>query len=94
MQCPAGPFVQLSADRRQFELQQSPFFFAGCNCYYLMTRAAEPSLQYQVLEVLDGAKASGISVVRTWAFNDGSEWNALQTSAGLTFCSAHCTTAA
>lgn len=84
MQCaaPGGPFVQLSSDRKHFQVQQSPFFFAGCNCYYLMTRAAEAGLRHQVLEVLDGAVASGVSVVRTWAFNDGSEWNALQTAPG------------
>ena len=74
--------MQLSADRRHFQLQQSSFYFTGCNCYYLMTRAAEPGLQHQVIEVLDGAVASGVTVVRTWAFNDGSEWNALQTAPG------------
>ena len=57
MECPgpAGLFVQLSPDRRRFELDGSPFFFTGCNSYYLMTRAADPGLQQQVLEVLDDA---------------------------------------
>lgn len=84
MECPApsGPFVRLSADRRRFELDGSPFFFTGCNSYYLMTRAADAGLKQQVLEVLDDVKAAGVSVVRTWAFNDGAEWNALQTAPG------------
>ena len=82
MQCPAGSFVHLSPDRRRFELDGAPFFFTGCNSYYLMTRAADPGLQQQVLEVLDDAKAAGLTVVRTWAFNDGPEWNALQPSPG------------
>jgi len=50
MECPgpAGLFVQLSPDRRRFELDGSPFFFTGCNSYYLMTTAADPGLQQQV----------------------------------------------
>lgn len=84
MECPApaAGFVQLSPDGRRFELEGSPFFFTGCNSYYLMTRAADPGLQQQVLEVLDDAKAAGLTVVRTWAFNDGPEWNALQPAPG------------
>ena len=84
MECPApaARFVQISPDRRRFELDGSPFFFTGCNSYYLMTRAADPGLQQQVLEVLDDAKAAGLAVVRTWAFNDGPEWNALQPAPG------------
>ena len=83
MQCPVpGAFVRLSADNRRFELDGAPFFFTGCNSYYLMTRAAEPSLRQQVLEVLDDIKAAGVKVIRTWAFNDGQEWNALQPAPG------------
>jgi len=84
MECPApaAGFVQISPDRRRFELDGSPFCFTGCNSYYLMTRAADPGLQQQVLEVLDDAKAAGLAVVRTWAFNDGPEWNALQPAPG------------
>ena len=83
MQCPApDAFVRLSADNRRFDLDGAPFFFTGCNSYYLMTRAAEPNLRQQVLEVLDDAKAAGVRVIRTWAFNDGQEWNALQPAPG------------
>lgn len=83
MQCPTpDAFVRLSQDRRRFELDGAPFFFTGCNSYHLMTRAAEIGLRSQVLEVLDDAKAAGLSVIRTWAFNDGNEWNALQPAPG------------
>ena len=83
MQCPVpGAFVHLSADKRRFELDGAPFFFTGCNSYYLMTRAAESSLRQQVLEILDDAKTAGVRVIRTWAFNDGQEWNALQPAPG------------
>lgn len=82
MQCPVGSFVHLSPDRRRFELDGAPFLFTGCNSYYLMTRAADSGLQQQVLEVLDDAKSIGLSVIRTWAFNDGPEWNALQPAPG------------
>ena len=47
-----------------------------------MTRAADTSLQPQVLEILDDAQAAGLSVIRTWAFNDGQAWNALQPAPG------------
>lgn len=57
--------------------------YCGTNCYYLMVYAAEDSLKSQVLEVLDDAKAMGLQVIRTWAFNDGEGWNALQTSPGV-----------
>lgn len=33
-------FVCVSRDRMRFEAAGRPFFFAGCNCYYLLVRAA------------------------------------------------------
>jgi mannan endo-1,4-beta-mannosidase len=33
--------------------------------------------------VLDGALRAGFTVLRTWAFNDGDGWNALQTAPGV-----------
>ena len=48
----------------------------------IQTRGADPSLQHEVTEVLDSIKAAGLTVVRTWAFNDGDSWNALQTAPG------------
>lgn len=47
------------------------------------TRAAEPSLRHEVTEMLDAMVATGLTVLRTWAFNDGeSQWNALQPRPG------------
>ena len=49
----------------------------------LQTRAAEPSLRHEVTEVLDAMVATGLTVLRTWAFNDGeAQWNALQPRPG------------
>ncbi|KAK9846590.1 hypothetical protein WJX81_007289 [Elliptochloris bilobata] len=75
-------FVRVTNDGMRFEVDGSPFFFAGANCYYLMTRAGDKNLRYEVLEVLDETRAAGLSVVRTWAFADGAEWNALQPAPG------------
>ncbi len=33
--------------------------------------------------MLDGAARAGCSLLRTWAFNDGGGWNALQTAPGV-----------
>lgn len=49
----------------------------------MQTRAAEPSLRHEVTEVLDAMVATGLTVLRTWAFNDGeTQWNALQPRPG------------
>jgi mannan endo-1,4-beta-mannosidase len=47
-----------------------------------MTYAADPGLRAYVDEVLQESAEMGLGVVRTWAFNDGGGWNALQTSPG------------
>lgn len=49
----------------------------------LQTRGADPNLQHEVTEVLDAVQQAGLTVVRTWAFCDGDEWNALQPSPGM-----------
>ena len=38
------------------------------------------------IEVLDAAKSLGLTVIRTWAFNDGSGWNAFQPQPGTQQC--------
>ena len=48
-----------------------------------MTRAAETNLRHEVTEVLDAAVACGLTAIRTWAFCEGKEWNALQPSPGI-----------
>lgn len=53
------------------------------NLHEPQTRAAEPSLRHEVTEVLDAMVATGLTVLRTWAFNDGeAQWNALQPRPG------------
>lgn len=63
-------------------LGERPYRFAGANCYYLMVFAADPSLRSRVDSVLDAAAGAGLSVIRTWAFAAGEQWNALQPQPG------------
>lgn len=57
--------------------------FAGLNCYYLMTRMACNDTRHEVISTLDSAQKMGVAVIRTWAFNDGTGWNALQEQPGV-----------
>lgn len=66
-----------------FTLADQPFHFVGSNTYYLMTYAADPNLRPYVDEILEEAALRGERVIRTWAFNDGDGWNALQTAPGV-----------
>jgi mannan endo-1,4-beta-mannosidase len=67
----------------RFVLDGEPFHYTGTNNYYLMVfSVARSGLRPYVDEVLQEAAARGIRVVRTWAFNDGLGWNALQTAPG------------
>ncbi|UCE01508.1 MAG: cellulase family glycosylhydrolase [Candidatus Latescibacterota bacterium] len=76
----ASPSDFVTVEGSRFRLHGGSYHFAGANCYYLMTWAAEPSLRPFVDEVLEEAALMGMTVVRTWAFNDGDGWNALQTA--------------
>lgn len=73
-------FVRASGTR--FVVDGRPFVYAGTNCYYLMTRAADPAKREAVDEVLNKCAAMGLTVVRTWAFCDGPGANRLQTAPG------------
>ena len=55
----------------QFVLDGAPFRFVGTNAYYLMVSAAwgDPSYTDQTMAL---ATQLGFSVLRAWAFNDGS----------------------
>ena len=66
-----------------FSFEGRPVHVAGVNCYYLMTFAADPALRPRVDEVLTEARDMGLTLIRTWGFNDGSGWNALQTAPGV-----------
>eukprot|EP00887_Chlorella_sp_A99_P006108 scaffold22.g6108.t1 len=77
-------FVRVSADGTAFQLGGRPWRFAGVNCYYLMTRAADPALRHEAATALDDAAAAGLTALRTWAFADGTaQWNALQPKPGV-----------
>ncbi|KAG8067716.1 hypothetical protein GUJ93_ZPchr0005g16232 [Zizania palustris] len=57
----------------------SPLYVNGFNTYWLMVLAVDPSTRGKVTEVFQQAAAVGLTVCRTWAFNDGG-WRALQKS--------------
>ncbi|KFK24691.1 hypothetical protein AALP_AA8G012100 [Arabis alpina] len=63
----------------QFTLNGQPFYVNGFNTYWMMTLAADNSTRGKVTEVFQQASAVGLTVGRTWAFNDG-QWRALQKS--------------
>ncbi|CAD6206935.1 unnamed protein product [Miscanthus lutarioriparius] len=63
----------------QFVVGDRPFYVNGFNAYWLMILAVDPSTRGKVTEVFQQAAAVGLTVCRTWAFNDGG-WRALQKS--------------
>lgn len=63
----------------QFVVNGQPFYVNGFNTYWLMVFAADQSTRGKVSEVFQQASSVGLTVCRTWAFNDG-QWRALQKS--------------
>ncbi|XP_020085997.1 mannan endo-1,4-beta-mannosidase 6-like [Ananas comosus] len=63
----------------QFVVGNQPFYVNGFNTYWLMILAVDQSTRGKVSEVLQQASSVGLTVCRTWAFNDGG-WRALQKS--------------
>ncbi|XP_010424015.2 PREDICTED: mannan endo-1,4-beta-mannosidase 6 isoform X2 [Camelina sativa] len=63
----------------QFTQNGQPFYVNGFNTYWMMVLAADNSTRGKVTEVFQQASAVGMTVGRTWAFNDG-QWRALQKS--------------
>ncbi|KAK6943285.1 Glycoside hydrolase, family 5 [Dillenia turbinata] len=63
----------------QFVVDDQPFYVNGFNTYWLMVVAVDQSSRGKVTEVFQHAKSAGLTVCRTWAFNDG-QWRALQKS--------------
>ncbi len=74
----ASSFVAVS--NGSLTLAGQPFHFAGTNNYTFLTYAADAGLRPQIDAVMASADSLGLAVIRTWAFNDGSGWNALQTA--------------
>lgn len=65
-----------------FILNGSPYYANGFNAYWLMYMATDPSQRHLVSNVFQEASSHGLSVARTWAFNDAGD-RALQTSPGI-----------
>ncbi|KAK5839675.1 hypothetical protein PVK06_008501 [Gossypium arboreum] len=63
----------------QFIVNGQPYYVNGFNTYWLMVMAADQCTRGKVSEVFQQASSVGLTVCRTWAFNDG-QWRALQKS--------------
>ncbi|GAB2240271.1 hypothetical protein Droror1_Dr00020789 [Drosera rotundifolia] len=66
----------------QFVLDGRPFYVNGWNSYWLMDNAVEDHSRPRVRAMLQAGSKMGLTVCRTWAFNDGSLYHALQISPG------------
>lgn len=62
-------------------LNGSPYYANGFNAYWLMYMASDPSQRQFVSNVFREASSNGLSVARTWAFNDAGD-RPLQSSPG------------
>ncbi|KAL9374546.1 hypothetical protein Peur_034166 [Populus x canadensis] len=75
-------WLMVAKKGNQFVINDQPFYVNGFNTYWLMVFAADQSTRGKVTEVFQKASSVGLSVCRTWAFNDG-QWRALQKSPGV-----------
>lgn len=73
------PFVKRNGT--QFTLEGKPFYINGWNSYWLMYHGADEYTRPRVREMLQAGAKMGLTLCRTWAFNDG-DYNALQVSPG------------
>lgn len=62
-------------------LEGYPFYANGWNSYWLMVAASDQSTSPRVDAILREGAALGLTVCRTWAFNDDT-YQALQISPG------------
>ncbi|XP_074276104.1 mannan endo-1,4-beta-mannosidase 2-like [Silene latifolia] len=65
----------------QFMLDGKPFYINGWNSYWLMDHAVDEISRPRTKEMLQQGSKMGLTVCRTWAFNDGT-YHALQLSPG------------
>lgn len=65
----------------QLYLEGKPFFVNGWNSYWLMDQSVEDFSRHRVRSMFQKCARMGLTVCRTWAFNDGS-YHALQVSPG------------
>ncbi|MED6107165.1 Mannan endo-1,4-beta-mannosidase 2 [Stylosanthes scabra] len=78
-----GPEVSfVGRNGTQFVLDGKPFYINGWNSYWLMVQSVDDYSRPRVREMLKAGAKMGLTVCRTWAFNDG-DYNALQTSPGV-----------
>ncbi|XP_057747388.1 mannan endo-1,4-beta-mannosidase 2-like [Arachis stenosperma] len=78
-----GPEVSfVGRNGTQFVLDGKPFYINGWNSYWLMVQSVDDYSRPRVREMLRAGAKMGLTVCRTWAFNDG-DYNALQTSPGV-----------
>ncbi|KAK1388885.1 Mannan endo-1,4-beta-mannosidase [Heracleum sosnowskyi] len=64
-----------------FILDGGVFYVNGWNSYWLMDYGVKENGKYKVKSMLQAGAKMGLTVCRTWAFNDG-DYNALQISPG------------
>ncbi|KAA8517555.1 hypothetical protein F0562_017815 [Nyssa sinensis] len=72
-------WTMVQKNGNQFVVNDQPFYVNGFNTYWLMAFAVDQSTRGKVTEVFQQASSVGLTVCRTWAFNDG-QWRALQKS--------------
>ncbi|MQM22906.1 hypothetical protein Taro_055965 [Colocasia esculenta] len=65
----------------QLFVDGKPFYVNGWNSYWLMDQAVEAHSRHRVRTMLQTGAKMGLTVCRTWAFNDGA-YHALQVSLG------------
>lgn len=65
----------------QFMVDGKAFYINGWNSYWLMDHYADEDRKPRVSAMLEAGAKMGLTVCRTWAFNDGG-YNALQVSPG------------
>ncbi|RZC62929.1 hypothetical protein C5167_024689 [Papaver somniferum] len=75
-------FVILPTSMSKQQDTVRPFYVNGFNTYWLMLFAADDSTKGKVSQIFQEASSVGLTVCRTWAFNDGG-WRALQKSPGV-----------
>lgn len=76
---PEVKFVGRNGTR--FTIDGKAFYVNGWNSYWLMDQAVEEFSRPRMRAMLRAGAQMGLTVCRTWAFNDGS-YNALQVSPG------------
>lgn len=62
-----------------FIIDGKPFYFNGWNSYWMMDHAVHS--KHRINSVLQAGAKMGLTVCRTWAFNDG-DYNPLQLAPG------------